>query len=146
MTRRHDAYFAPESLDDAVSRALATRRYTVLAALAAPGVSSPAVLHTSAPLLAVGRDSELVVTVTFAPASREFVAATAEGDEVREVFRGPSLPLACSAANQALEDIAPLPSLIRMPRTGHYRRTRPAYEQDVHFAEALRRLGELAGG
>jgi hypothetical protein len=27
----------------------------------------------------------------------------------------------------------------------NYRRTRPAYEQDVHFAEALRRLGELAG-
>jgi hypothetical protein len=146
LNHRHDASVAPESLQDAASRALATRRYTVLAGLAAPGVSAPAVLHTSAPLLAVGRDSELVVTVTFAPASREFVAATAEGDEVREVFRGPSLPLACSAANQALEDIAPLPSPNRLPSAVHYRRTRPAYEQDVHFAEALRRLGELARG
>jgi hypothetical protein len=146
LNHRHDASVAPESLHDAASRALATRRYTVLAGLAAPRVSAPAVLHTSAPLRAVGRDSELVVTVTFAPASREFVAATAEGDEVREVFRGPSLTLACSAANQALEDIAPLPSPNRVRRAVHYRRTRPAYEQDVHFAEALRRLGELAAG
>ena len=146
LNRRPDAFVAPESLDDAVSRALATRRYPVLVALAAPGMIGPAVLHTSAPLLAVGHDSELVVTVTFAPASCEFVAATAEGDEVREVFRGPSLPLACSAANQALEDISPLPRPIRVPSAGRYRRTRPAYEQEVHFAEALRRLGELAGG
>ena len=72
-------------------------------------------------------------------------AATAEDDVVREVFRGPSLTLACSAANQAIEDLAPLPSAIRAPKAAPYRRTRPAYEQDVHFAEALRRLGELAG-
>ena len=121
------------------------RRYTTLAALAARRVTAPTVLDTSAPLRAIGRDSELVVTVTFVPASREFVAATAEGDEVREVFSGPSLPLACSAANQALDDLAPLPSPIRAPRRPRYSRTRPAYEQDVHFAEALRRLGELAG-
>ncbi|HET6870713.1 MAG TPA: hypothetical protein VFH80_32680, partial [Solirubrobacteraceae bacterium] len=145
LNRRHAASVAPESLGDAASRALAARRYTVLAALAALGVSAPAVLYTSAPLLAVGRDSELVVTVTFAPASREFVAATVEGDEVREVFRGPSLTLACSAANQALEGLAPLPSAVRAPKAVYYRRTRPAYEQDVHFAKALRRLGELAG-
>ena len=145
LDRRHDASVAPESLHEAVARALATRRYTVLAALAAPGMSAPAVLDTSAPLLAVGRDSELVVTVTFVPAAREFAAATAEDDVVREVFRGPSLTLACSAANQALEDLAPLPSAVRAPKAVHYRRTRPAYEQDVHFAEALRRLGELAG-
>jgi hypothetical protein len=145
LNRRHDASVAPESPHDPASRALATRRYSVLAALAAQRVSAPAVLHTSAPLLAVGSEGELVVTVTFAPAS-EFVAATVEGDQVREVFRGPSLPLACSAANQALDDVAPLPSPIRAPSARRYRRTRPAYEQDVHFVEALRRLGELAGG
>ncbi|MFZ0973470.1 MAG: hypothetical protein WAN22_14670 [Solirubrobacteraceae bacterium] len=121
------------------------RRYGVLAALAAGRATAPAVLHTSAPLRAVRRGSELVVTVTFAPASREFVAATAEDDVVREVFRGPSLPLACSAANQAIENAAPLPSAIRPSRRLRYSRTRPAYEQDVHFAKALRRLGELAG-
>jgi hypothetical protein len=140
LNGRHD----PSVALDAVSHALATRQYTVLAALAGPGMSAPAVLHTSAPLLAVGRDSQLVATVTFAPASREFVAATAEGDVMREVFRGPSLPLACSAANQALEDAAPLPSAIQPSRRLRYTRTRPAYEQGVHFDEALRRLGELA--
>ena len=145
LDRRQEASVAPESLHDAASRAVATRRYTVLAALAASGETAPAVLHTSAPLLAVGRDSELVVTVTFVPASSEFVAATAKDDVVREVFRGQSLPLACAAANQALEDAAPLPSAIRSTRRLRYSRTRPAYEQDVHFAEALRRLGELAG-
>jgi hypothetical protein len=91
-----------EPVHEAASRALVTRRYTVLAELAATRVKAPAILDTSAPLRAIGRDSELVVTVTFAPASREFFAGTAEGDEVREVFRGPSLPLACAAANQAL--------------------------------------------
>lgn len=140
-----DAPAAIEPLNEAAARALTTRRYTVLAALAAPGLSAPTVLHTSAPLLAVGRDSELFVTVMFVPASREFVAATAEDDVVREVFRGPSLTLACAAANQALEDAAPLPSAIRPSRRLRYSRTRPAYDQDVHFAEALRRLGELAG-
>ena len=143
--RRADAPVAPEPLHEAASRALAARRYSVLAALAAGRVTAPTVLHTSAPLLAVGRGSELVVTVTFAPASREFVAATAEDDVVREIFRGPSLPLACATANQALEGLAPLPSAPRPPRRARYSRTRPAYEQDVHFAEALRRLGELAG-
>jgi hypothetical protein len=143
--RRRDASIAPESLHDAASNALATRRYTVLAALAAQRATAPAVLQTSAPLLAVGRGSELVVTVTFAPASREFVAATAEDDVAREIFRGASLPLACSAANQALEDVSPLPSAIRAPSRPRYSRTRTAYEQDVHFAKALRRLGELAG-
>lgn len=131
--------------ETAASRALATRRYSVLATLAAQRVSAPAVLDTSPPLRAIGRGSELVVTVTFVPAAREFAAATAEDGGVREVFRGPSLNLACSAANQALEDLAPLPSAVRAPKAVHYRRTRPAYEQDVHFAEALRRLGELAG-
>lgn len=140
-----DAPVATKPLREATARALATRRYTELAALAASGVSAPTVLARSAPVRAIGRGSELVVTVTFVPASREFVAATAEDGRVREVFRGPSLPLACAAANQALEDLAPLPSAPRAPRRARYSRTRPAYEQDVHFAEALRRLGELAG-
>ena len=103
-------------------------------------VTAPTVLDISAPLRAIGRGSAVVVTVTFAPASRKFVAATAEDGRVREVFRGPSLTLACSAANQALEDLAPLPGAVRAPKAVHYRRTRPAYEQDVHFAAAHRRL------
>jgi hypothetical protein len=143
--RRADTPVAPEPFHEAASRALAARRYSVLAGLAAQRVGAPAVLDTSPPLRAIGRGSELVVAVTFVPAAREFAAATAEDDVVREVFRGPSLTLACSAANQALEDLAPLPSAVRAPKAVHYRRTRPAYEQDVHFAEALRRLGELAG-
>jgi hypothetical protein len=136
---------ATEPLREATARALAMRRYTALAALAAAGVSAPIVLARSAPLRAIGRASELVVTVTFVPASREFVAATTEDGEVREVFHGPSLPLACAAANQALEGLAPLPTAPRPTRRARYSRTRPAYEQDVHFADALRRLGELAG-
>lgn len=144
-TQSPDAPTAIEPLHEVAARALATRRYTILAALAAGRVTAPTVLDTSAPLLAVGRDSELVATVTFVPAPREFVAATAEAEMVREVFRGPSLTLACAAANQALEDAAPLPSAIRPSRPLRYSRTRPAYEQDVHFAEALGRLGELAG-
>ena len=64
---------------------------------------------------------------------------------VQELFSGPSLPLACSAANQALADLAPLASAITPRKAARYRRTRPAYEQDVHFADALNRLGELAG-
>jgi hypothetical protein len=136
---------AIEPLHELAARALAARGYTTLAALAARRVSAPTVLDTSAPLLAVGRDSELVATVTFVPSPREFVAATAEDEIVREVFRGPSLTLACAAANQALEHEAPLPSAIRPSRPLRYTRTRPAYEQDVHFADALGRLGELAG-
>ena len=62
-----DAPVAPEPLHEAASRALAARRYSVLAGLAAQRVSAPAVLETSPPLRAVGRDSELVVTVTFCP-------------------------------------------------------------------------------
>jgi hypothetical protein len=135
----------PEPRNEAAARALAARTYTVLAALAARRVTAPTVLVTSAPLRAIGRGSELVATVTFDPASREFVAATAEDGVVRDIFRGPSLPLACAAANQALERLAPLPGATRARRGARYSRTRPAYEQDVDFAEALRRLGELAG-
>jgi hypothetical protein len=143
--RRADAPVAPERLHEAATRALAARGYTVLAGLAAQRASAPAVLDTSPPLRHIGRGSELVVAVTFVPAVREFAATTVEDDVAREVFRGPSLTLACSAANQALEDLAPLPSAVRPAKPAHYGRTRPAYEQDVHFAEALRRLGELAG-
>jgi hypothetical protein len=140
-----DGRAANEPLHEAAAQALAARRYSVLAALAARRVTAPTVLDTSAPLRAVGRDSELVATVTFDPAPTEFVAATAEDGVVQEVFRGPSLTLACAAANQALEDAAPLPSAIRPSRPLRYTRTRPAYKQDVHFADALERLGELAG-
>ena len=118
--RSSDAPAATEPLHETTARALATRRYTTLAAIAARRVTAPTVLDTSAPLRAIGRGSELVVTVTFVPASREFVAATAEGGVVREVFRGPSLPLACAAANQALEGLAPLPSATRAPRGARY--------------------------
>jgi hypothetical protein len=79
-----DAPAATETLHEATSRALAARRYTTLAALAARRVTAPTVLDTSAPLRAIGRGSELVVTMTFAPASREFVAATAEDGGVPE--------------------------------------------------------------
>jgi hypothetical protein len=140
-----DAPAASEPLHEAAAQALAARRYTVLAALAARRMTAPTVLDTSALLLAVGRDSELVASVTFDPPSQAFVAATAEDEMVREVFRGPSLTLACAAANQALEDASPLPSAIGPSRPLRYTRTRPAYEQDVHFADALGRLGELAG-
>jgi hypothetical protein len=87
----------------------------------------------------------LIAIVTFAPASCRFNAAIVQEGRVHELFSGPSLPLACSAANQALEDLAPLATAVRPPRAARYRRTRPAYEQDVHFADALGRLGELAG-
>jgi hypothetical protein len=103
------------------------------------------VLHTSAPVVSIPRGSELFATVSFAPASCRFIAVTAEDGVIREVFSGPSLPLACSVANQAIQDRAPLPSAIRPIEGVRYRRTRPAYEQDVHFWEALRRLAELAG-
>jgi hypothetical protein len=127
------------------SDALRARRYSVLASLAAQRVTATVVLQRSAPLLATGRESELVATVTFAPASRRFNAVTVQDGLVHELFSGPSLPLACSAANQALEDLAPLATAVRPPTAARYRRTRPAHEQDVHFADALGRLGELAG-
>jgi hypothetical protein len=125
--------------------ALRARRYGVLASLAAQRVATPIVLQSSAPLLAPGGTSELVATVSFYPASRRFVAATVEDGFVQELFSGPSLALACSAANQALENLAPLASAIRPYKAARYRRTRPAYDQDVHFAKALGRLGDLAG-
>ena len=62
--RARDAPAAIEPLHELAARALAARRYTPLAALAAGRVSAPTVLDTSAPLLAVGRDSELVATVS----------------------------------------------------------------------------------
>jgi hypothetical protein len=86
-----------------------------------------------------------VATVSFAPASCGFIAATAEGGVVQEVFSGSSLTLACAAANQALEGLAPLPRVTGSTTGTGYRRTRTAYDQDVHFTEAITRLGELAG-
>lgn len=127
---RADAAVAPEARREAASRALAARRYRVLAALAAGSMTAPTVLDTSVPLRAVGGGSGLVVTVTFAPASCEFVAATAEDREVQEVFRGPSLTLACSAANQALEGLAPLTGAPRPPRHARYSREGRAIDRE----------------
>ena len=87
-----DAPVATHPLHEATARALATRRYGGLAAIAARRVTAPTVLDISAPLRAIGRGSELVVTVTFVPASREFIAAAAEGGVVREVFAGRAFP------------------------------------------------------
>jgi hypothetical protein len=47
--------------------------------------------------------------------------------------------------SQAFETLAPLESLIRARLGDLYRRTPPQYLQEVHFCEALKRLGELAG-
>jgi hypothetical protein len=48
------------------------------------------------------------------------------------------------AANQALETLAPLRTLI-CPREGDlYRRTRPQYLQELRFREALEALADLA--
>jgi hypothetical protein len=136
-----DAPVAIEPLPEVAARALATRRYTILAALAAGRVTAPTVLDTSAALLAVGRDSELVATVTFVPAPvsssppprRTTWSAKSSADRVsrwharRQISR------------------SRIPSAIRPSRPLRYTRTRPAYEQDVHFEDAAGRLGELAG-
>lgn len=102
------------------------------------------VLATSAPAVSEQGD-ELTVAVSFEPTSGEFVATKAANGQIEQVFSGPSLRLACSAANQALEDLAPLETLIQEPAPGRYRRTRPQYQQEVRFALALERLAELGG-
>jgi hypothetical protein len=102
-------------------------------------------LASSAPAVSSQGDSELTVAVSFDPRSRQFVATRMEGAQSHRVHSGPSLTLACSAANQAFETLAPLESLICARDGDLYRRTRPQYLQEVHFCEALKRLGELAG-
>lgn len=135
----------PLSPPSCAAVALQARRYGLLASPAAERVATPVVLHTSAPLLAPERGSELVATVSFAPASCGFIAATAGLRRRARGISGSSLTLACSEANQALEGLAPLPRVTGSTTGMEHRRNRTAYEQDVHFAEALRRVGELAG-
>src|SRR5436190_22919736 len=69
----------------------------------------------------------------------------AEDVHHHRVYWGPSLTLACSAANQALDTLARLETFIRVCEGDPYRRTCPQYEQEVHFHRALLRLAELAG-
>jgi hypothetical protein len=126
-----------------LARALAMRRYDALASLAANRVSEPVALDTSAPAISTEHGTALTVAVTFDPRSCHFVATTEQDGRVDQVFAGPSLALACSAANQALEDLAPLPSLIRECGSARYRRTHPQYQQEVHFSEALTRLSDV---
>jgi hypothetical protein len=100
------------------------------------------VLHTSAPA-DTSAGHLLTVSVGFNPTSRQFIATRRANGRIRQVFVGPSLTLACSAANQALEDLAPLETLVSEPEAGAYRRTRPQYQQEVRFSEALSRLAAL---
>jgi hypothetical protein len=100
------------------------------------------VLHTSAPA-DTSAGHLLTVSVGFNPTSRQFIATRRANGRIRQVFVGPSLTLACSAANQALEDLAPLETLVSEPEAGAYRRTRPQYQQEVRFSEALARLATL---
>ncbi len=122
---------------------LDVRTYAALARVAAQHANARVALDTSAPIVSKQDGSELAVTVTFDPVSGEFVAATVQGGDGRQVFFGASLTLACAAANQALDELAPLPTPERVGKPSRYERTRPAYQQDVHFRHALSRLGEL---
>jgi hypothetical protein len=126
-------------------RALADRRYAVLASLASERVTAPVALAASAPVVSMRHGGELTTSVSFDPGAGAFVATSREGAHRRVVFVGPSLTLACSAANAALQALAPLESLIRARENHCYRRTRPQYLQEVHFADALRTLGQWAG-
>jgi hypothetical protein len=107
-------------------------------------VSWPVTLTSSAPIVSARNRGELSVLVGFDRGIREFVVTSRGGAGIHPVFVGPSLTLACSAANQALQVLAPLESLIRSRAGDLYRRTRPQYLQEVHFSDALRALGELA--
>jgi hypothetical protein len=118
--------------------------YTILARLASQRANASVTLASSAPLASTQGAGELTSAVELNPEVCRFVATTREGARTRLVFTGPSLTLACAAANQALEARAPLESLIQPPEDYLYRRTRPQYLQEVHFCDALRRLGELA--
>ena len=113
-------------------------------AAASKHVDSLVTLASSAPVQSTRGGRELAVTVSFDPDSCRFVASL-EGAETRRVFSGPSLILACSAANEALEALAPLETLIGGGEGASYRRTRPQYLQEARFCDALKRLRELAG-
>jgi hypothetical protein len=126
-------------------RALADRRYAVLANLASDRLTRPVTLASSSPVVSRQGGGALVTAVGFDPEAGEFMATSREGDRTHTLFVGGSLTLACSAATEALEALAPLESLIR-PREDHlYRRTRPQYPQEVHFSDALSVLGALVG-
>jgi hypothetical protein len=73
---------------------------------------------------------ELTTIVGFDPGAEAFVATIREDAHSHVVFIGPSLTLACSAANEALRALAPLESLIRAHENHCYRRTRPQYLQE----------------
>jgi hypothetical protein len=126
-------------------RALADRKYAVLASLPSERVTAPIALAASAPVVSMRHGGELITSVDFDPGAGAFVASSREGAHSRVVFVGPSLTLACAAANEALQALAPLESLIRARENHCYRRTRPQFLQEVHFADALRTLGQWAG-
>jgi hypothetical protein len=71
-------------------------------------VSWPVTLTSSAPIVSARDGGELTVLVGFERGTREFVASSREGAGIHPVFVGPSLTLACSAANQARQMLAPL--------------------------------------
>jgi hypothetical protein len=123
---------------------LARGTYWSLAQLAAQRAEAPVTLTASPPAKSNRGERELTVTVSFDPRSCHFVAAYAEDAHHHRVYCGPSLTLACSAANQALDALAPLETFIRARDGDRYQRTRPQYEQEVHFHRALQ-LAELAG-
>ena len=101
----HDAPAATETLRETTSRALAMRSYTTLAAVTARRETAPTVLDTSAPLRAIGRGRELVI-MTFAPASREFVAATAEDVGVPETEAAASVIAYDKVAGARVREVA----------------------------------------
>ena len=106
-------------------------------------VSWPVTLTTSAPIISARDGEALTFQVGFDRETREFVATSREGGHIHPIFVGPSLTLACSAANQALQALAPLETLIRSRPDDPYWRTRPQYLQEVHFGDALAALREL---
>lgn len=131
--------------DDQAGEALARNAFWVLAQLAAQRISTPVTLDRSAPAVSTRGGAELSVAVSFDPRTRQFVASRLEGAQSHTVHRGPSLSLACAAANQAFEALAPLETLIVVRPRDLYRRTHPQYLQEIHFCDALKRLGEVAG-
>jgi hypothetical protein len=127
------------------AEALARAAYWSLARLAAQRVAGAVTLATSPPAESNHGERDLTVVVSFDPRSCQFIATCDGGAQRERVYLGPSLTLACSAANQALETLAPLESLIHACDGDRYRRTHPQYQQEVHFRRALELLAELAG-
>jgi hypothetical protein len=126
-----------------VAEGLARGTYWSLAKLAAQRAEAPVTLASSPPAKSNRGERDLTVAVSFDPRSCHFVATCAEDAHDHRVYWGPSLTLACSAANQALDTLAPVETFIRVCQGDPYRRTCPQYEQEVHFDRALVRLAEL---